>query len=208
MTGKFPPRLIPDIGDYWSGYAAGLAAAARSLDLDRLRAAAALVEATIRADNWIYTCGNGGSAAIANHLQCDFAKGIQADTAHLPRVISLAANLETILAIGNDFAFEDVFAFQLRTAARAGDLLITVSASGNSENIVRPIQWARQNGVKTIALTGFDGGRSAALADVNLHVAGHNYGIVEDVHQSIMHTLAQFVRQTAMAPDQVSGARF
>ena len=87
-------------------------------------------------------------------------------------------------------------------------MLITISASGNSENIVRPIEWARRNGVKTIALTGFEGGRSARLADVNLHVDARNYGVVEDVHQSLMHVLSQFMRQAAMAADKIPGARF
>jgi phosphoheptose isomerase len=208
MVEPFPPRRFADIGTYWQAYAVQLAAAAASVDHGQLAAAAALIEAAIRDGRWIYCCGNGGSAAISNHLLCDFAKGIQTDTDHRPRVISLAATLETITAIGNDIGFEDVFVYQLRTAARAGDVLITISSSGNSENIVRPSQWARQNGVKAIALTGFDGGRSAQLADVNLHVTGRNYGVVEDVHQSLMHTLAQFIRQAAMPADKIPGARF
>jgi phosphoheptose isomerase len=208
MVEGFPGHRIADIGTYWRGYAAQLANASASVDCARLEAAAALIEAAIKDGRWIYACGNGGSAAISNHLLCDFAKGIQTGTEHRPRVISLAANLETILAIGNDIGFDDVFVHQLRTAARPGDVLITISASGNSENVVRPIEWARRNGVKTIALTGFDGGRSARLADINLHVAGRNYGIVEDVHQSLMHALSQFIRQAAMAADQIPGARF
>ena len=208
MVDPFPTRRIGDIGTYWQGYAEQLAGAAASVDRAKLAAAASLIEAAIEARRWIYACGNGGSAAISNHLLCDFAKGIQTDTDHRPGVISLAANLETILAIGNDIGFDDVFVYQLRTTAQPGDVLITISSSGNSENIVRPIEWARQNGVKTIALTGFEGGRSARLADVNVHVTARNYGVVEDVHQSLMHVLAQFIRQAAMAADKIPGARF
>lgn len=208
MQEKFPSLKIADIGDYWAGYASQLAAAAASVDRSQLRAATALIEGALKGSHWIYGCGNGGSAAVSNHLHCDFSKGMQTDTAYLPRVISLSANLETILAIGNDIGFEDVFVYQLRTTAKPGDVLMTISSSGNSENIVRPIEWARQNGVKTIALTGFDGGRSKRAADVSLHVDSHNYGVVEDVHQSLMHTLAQFIRQAQMPSDKIAAARF
>jgi len=92
--------------------------------------------------------------------------------------------------------------------AAPGDLLITISASGDSENIVRALEWAGANGLAAIAMTGFSGGRSAGLADVNLHVAAENYGVVEDVHQSLMHCLSQYLRQRAMPPDLVSRRRF
>jgi len=157
---------------------------------------------------WLFVCGNGGSAAISNHLLCDFAKGIQTDTAVLPRVISLSANLEIITAIANDISFEECFVYQLRTAARPGDLLMTISASGNSENIVKPIQWANDNGIDSIALTGFSGGRSAELATVNVHVEGDNYGVIEDTHQSIMHMLAQYLRIAHMPAELIAERKF
>jgi len=106
--------------------------------------------------------------------------------------------VELITAIGNDIDFAEIFAYQVRTAARAGDALMTISSSGNSENIVRAIEWARRENIKTIAMTGFDGGRSAKLADINIYVPAQNYGVVEDIHQSIMHILAQYVRASLM----------
>ena len=98
--------------------------------------------------------------------------------------------------------------YPLRTMARPGDVLISISSSGNSENIVRAVAWARDNGVGTIALTGFSGGRSADDADVNLHVDAANYGVVEDVHQSLIHVLAQYLRQKAMPPELVASRTF
>jgi D-sedoheptulose 7-phosphate isomerase len=92
--------------------------------------------------------------------------------------------------------------------ANPGDVLLTVSSSGNSENIVRAVRLARENKVHTISMTGFDGGRSAELADVNLHVRAANYGIVEDVHQSLMHALAQFLRQQAMPAGLIDQRKF
>jgi len=197
---SFPSQIYSSAGSYIAGYRDEMARAWASVDLAAFDRAAAMLDAAIRARRMIYACGNGGSSAISGHLLCDFLKGIQTDTKLLPRVVSLASHLELITAIANDISYDEVFAYQLRTLAAPGDVLITVSSSGNSENIVRAIDWARQNGVATIAMTGFSGGRSAKLADVVLHVAAENYGIVEDMHQSMMHCLAQYLRQRAMSP--------
>ncbi|MCI3951911.1 MAG: gmhA, partial [Burkholderiales bacterium] len=89
-----------------------------------------------------------------------------------------------------------------------GDALITISASGNSENIVRAASWAKQNGILVISMTGFSGGRSAIIADVNLHVAADNYGIIEDVHQSLMHLLAQYIRHANMSQEYITQRAF
>jgi len=122
--------------------------------------------------------------------------------------VSLASHLELITAIANDISYDEIFAYQLKTLASVGDVLVTISSSGNSENIVRAIDWAKANGVGTIAMTGFAGGRSARLADVNLHVAAENYGIAEDVHQSLMHCLAQYLRQREMPETLVRERKF
>jgi D-sedoheptulose 7-phosphate isomerase len=195
---SFPDKPYPTAGAYIAGYREAMAAAWASVDPAAFDRAAAMLAEAIRGKRMIYACGNGGSAAISGHLLCDFLKGIQTDTALRPRVVSLASHLELITAIANDISYDEIFAYQLKTMAAAGDVLMTISSSGNSENIVRAIDWARGNGVGTIAMTGFAGGRSARLADINLHVAAENYGIVEDIHQSMMHALAQYLRQSAM----------
>ena len=204
----FPDKGYLSIADYCDDYLARLAQAGASIDRAALARAAELLDAAFARSAWLFVCGNGGSAAIANHLLCDVAKGVQTDTGVLPRVMSLSSNLEMVTAIANDIAFEDCFLYQLRTAARAGDLLMTVSSSGDSENIVRALHWAAENGLESIALTGFDGGRSAPLATVNLHVDGDNYGVIEDTHQSIMHVLAQYLRQAQMPEALISERRF
>jgi D-sedoheptulose 7-phosphate isomerase len=205
---SFPQEIYAQAGDYLAAYRQALSDAWQSVDQDAANRAADLLETAFSGGHTVFACGNGGSAAIANHLLCDFLKGVQTDTKLRPRVISLANSIELITAIANDIAYEEIFAYQLRTLARAGDVLITISASGNSENIVRAVRWAHDNGVGSIALTGFDGGRSAGLADVNLHVQASNYGIVEDVHQSLMHILAQYMRQHAMPPGATPTHRF
>jgi len=204
----FPERHYDGIGAYCDDYVAQLAHAAASIDRDKLAEAAELLRRAFDDGAWLFVCGNGGSAAIANHLLCDFAKGIQTDTNLLPRVVSLSANLELITAIANDITFDDCFIYQLRTAARRGDLLLTISSSGDSENIVRAVDWAGANGLQSICLTGFDGGRSAKGAAVNIHVEGDNYGVVEDTHQSIMHMLSQYLRQACMTNARISQRKF
>ncbi len=202
----FPDKGYLSIANYCDDYLARLAQAGASIDRAALARAAELLDSVFARGAWLFVCGNGGSAAIANHLLCDVAKGVQTDTGMLPRVMSLSSNLEMVTAIANDIAFEDCFLYQLRTAARGGDLLMTISSSGDSENIVRTLDWAAANGLESIALTGFDGGRAAPLATVNLHVDGDNYGVIEDTHQSIMHVLAQYLRQAQM-PDALIAER-
>jgi len=205
---KFPAEIHGSAAEYWAKYAEAAAYAVKNVDTREIERAADFLYNLFCEGRTLYVCGNGGSAAISNHLLCDFAKGIQADTPLKPKVVSLASHLELITAIGNDFEFAEIFAYQLQTFASKGDALLTVSASGNSENIVRAIEWAKANGVGTIALTGFDGGRSSKLAEINLHVPASNYGIVEDVHQSIMHVFAQYLRMRRMDPALVDCRNF
>ena len=205
---RFPSKKIDSIGTFFEAYSEELQCAVATVSRENMSAAQHLICAAIDQEANIFACGNGGSAAISNHLVCDHAKGIQTDTGLRPRVHSLASNIELITAVGNDIGYADIFAYQLATFARSGDLLITISSSGDSENIVRAILWAKEHAVKTIAMTGFGGGRSARLSDVNLHVASENYGVIEDIHQSLMHALAQFIRQSRMPEELIRERKF
>lgn len=199
----FPENQFQDIGAYARGYFEAVAAAAATVDGDKLAEAAAILARVYGGTGMVYACGNGGSAAISNHLVCDHCKLVQTDTTLTPRVYSLSSHVEMITAIANDYSYDDIFLFQLKSLARPGDALISISSSGNSENIVRACRWARDHDIPVIAMTGFEGGRSAELADVNLHVDADNYGVIEDVHQALMHVLAQYVRQAHMEADLV-----
>jgi phosphoheptose isomerase len=156
----------------------------------------------------MFSCGNGGSAAIANHIQCDHVKGIRTQTDLTPQVLSLSTNVELLTAVANDLGYENVFVHQLQSQARPGDVLLAVSSSGRSPNIVHAIAWARDHGLRTIALTGFDGGAARTMAEVAVHVDCTNYGIVEDLHQAIMHALAQYIRQSRMSANSISNTVF
>jgi phosphoheptose isomerase len=208
LTEKFPSRSYDTPEDYFRVYSINIAEAWRTIDQTAISHGAKLLRECLARDGIIYACGNGGSAAIANHLLCDFQKGIQTNTKVKPRVVSLSSHLELITAIANDISYDDIFVYQLKTMARPGDLLMTISSSGNSENIVRAAQWAKQNAIPTISLVGFSGGRSAGIADATIHVAAENYGIVEDIHQSVMHMFAQFLRQAHMTPEAIKQSKF
>jgi len=204
----FPDQKFLNASAFTKAYFDQLAKAAATLDETRVDMATELLSVAYENRKTVYACGNGGSAAISNHLHCDHLKGVQTDTDLRPRVVSLSANLETITAIANDISYDEVFSYQLQTLAEAGDVLITVSSSGNSENIVRAAEWAKENDLIVIAMTGFDGGRSAKLADVNLHIDADNYGVIEDVHQSLMHILAQYVRMIHMPDELIEERKF
>jgi phosphoheptose isomerase len=208
IVAKFPAVPYESAAAYFDAYAKETARAVSSIDTAALdRAAAILLEAYTDGAR-VFACGNGGSAAIANHLQCDHMKGVRTATDLAPRVMSLNANIELLTAIANDMAYEDVFVYQLQSQAGPGDVLIAVSSSGRSPNIVRALTWARDHDLHTIAFTGFDGGGAKAVADVTIHVEGANYGIVEDLHQAIMHALAQSIRQSRMTADAISSGVF
>ena len=158
--------------------------------------------------NLVFSCGNGGSAAVANHLQCDHLKGVRTGTDLHSRVVSLSSNVELLTAIANDVGYHDSFAYQLRAQSQPGDVLIVISSSGRSPNILHALQWATDNGLRTIALTGFDGGKARPIAEISVHVDSSNYGVVEDLHQSIMHAMAQYVRQSRMSADAIASSLF
>ena len=204
----FPDAKFADAGSYTGAYFAQINTAAASLDMEKVGQAARILTKTYTAGGMVYACGNGGSAAISNHLVCDHCKLVQTDTDLTPRVVSLSSTIEMITAIANDISYDEVFSYQLQTMAKPGDTLITISSSGDSENIVRAAQWAKKNGLPVISMTGFSGGRSADIADVNLHVTADNYGVIEDIHQSLMHILAQYIRQAHMGEDVIKQRKF
>ena len=204
----FHDQKFSDIAGYSDAYFEQLNAAAASVDRAKLSQAATLLEKSYGKGATLYVCGNGGSAAISNHLVCDHLKLIRTDTDLIARVVSLSTNIETITAIANDISYEDVFVYQLQSLGLKGDILMTISSSGDSENVVRAATWAKENGITVISLTGFAGGRTAEIADINLHVEGDNYGVIEDIHQSLMHILAQYIRQKQMTEPLIKERKF
>ncbi|MDP6428486.1 MAG: SIS domain-containing protein [Rhodospirillales bacterium] len=204
----FPDSKFTDAGAYVDAYFEQTAKAAASVDREALAGAVEILKRAYEGGATLFVCGNGGSASISNHLACDHGKLLATDTDLLPHVQSLAANVEVITAIANDISYDQVFVHQLKLQADAGDVVMTVSSSGDSENVARAAGWARDNGLEVISLTGFEGGRTAEIATVNLHVRADNYGVIEDVHQSLMHLMGQFLRQARMDETLIRERKF
>jgi phosphoheptose isomerase len=196
---KKDPRFLnviidgDDIGQYLEGYAEQLKQAINTVDKAQLQLAYLAIEGVAAAGGKIYAIGNGGSSSIADHLCCDWTKGTHVRGAPSLSSFSLSANVALYSAIANDYGFENVFSTQVEFHTRPGDLIIAISSSGNSPNIIHAVNKAKALGVKTIGMSGFKGGELAAAADVSLYVDANNYGIVEDAHQALVHILAQFI---------------
>lgn len=180
----------------FAAYREMLDRAASTVESSAIERASDLLLSALKDDRTIFACGNGGSTSIVNHMVCDFNKGISTDTAFKPRFFSLTSEVSLVTAAGNDCGYEESLRLPLSIWLRKGDLLLAVSSSGNSPNILRALEYARENGAATILLSGFSGGRAASLADVVLHVKSDNYGVVEDVHQMLLHSLSQHIRTT------------
>jgi D-sedoheptulose 7-phosphate isomerase/D-glycero-D-manno-heptose 1,7-bisphosphate phosphatase len=205
---RFPSHQYDSAAAFSRDYANEIGLALSTVDVAELDRAAKILNAAYDRDAAVFACGNGGSASIANHLQCDHVKGVRVGTELHTRVMSLSTNIELLSAIANDVGYESVFEYQLESQARPGDVLVVVSSSGRSPNIVRALEWAAAHDLDTIALTGFAGTPARELATVSIHVQSSNYGVIEDAHQACMHLLAQYVRQSRMTADSVASQVF
>jgi len=137
----------------------------------------------------IYIFGNGGSAATASHYANDFNKGISEYTQKKFRFICLNDNVPTIMAIANDIGYDEIFRFQLRGRLREGDLVIGISGSGNSKNVINALEYTKECGIRTLGITGYDGGKVKQMVDVSMHVPIKNMQISEDIHMIFDHLM-------------------
>ena len=170
----------------------------RTLERFDKQAAAEVLGAILRAyeaEGTIYVCGNGGSASTASHMANDFNKGISEYVQKKFRFYSLTDNVATMLSIANDISYDEMFRFQLQGRLRKEDLVIGISGSGNSMNVVNALTYAREQGVQTVAVCGYSGGRIKEIADVAFHVDINNMQIVEDVHLILNHLLMNVLQR-------------
>ncbi len=144
----------------------------------------------------IFVFGNGGSASTASHFACDMVKGASFNRSSRFRIMALTDSLPTMTAYSNDVSYDIVFAEQLRNFARPGDLVMGISGSGNSPNVLRAMEYANSIGCKTVALTGRDGGKLGPLAQVNVNVPNPHMGRIEDAHMIVCHMIAYYFMDT------------
>lgn len=158
-----------------------------TVNLDDMNTFMNMLEETRKAGRRVFICGNGGSGATASHFTCDYIKGVNYYAGLDYDFECLNDNIPTMLAVANDISYDDIFVYPLRFKLREGDMVIGISGSGNSENVLRAIDYANTHGGKTFGLVGFDGGKLKKIAQRSIHIASDNMQIVEDLHMIIDH---------------------
>ena len=159
------------------------------LDVNAINAAMNLLSETLDAEKNIYIFGNGGSASTASHFTNDFNKGISEYTEKKFRFVCLNDNVATITAIANDISYDEIYSHQLKGRLKQGDIVMAISGSGNSANIIKAVEYAKEQGNRIIALTGYSGGKLKPLADISLHVPIEDMQITEDMHIVFDHLM-------------------
>jgi D-sedoheptulose 7-phosphate isomerase len=164
-------------------------AAINSIPADAVARLIERLRQALKEDRHVFIFGNGGSASNSSHFATDLGKGSSDKLGSRFRVISLNENVSWITALANDYHYDDVYARQLHNYAKAGDMVLTLSVSGNSPNLVKAFQWAKENGLYTAALVGGKRGKLAEIADEVIVIDSQHYGRVEDVQMTICHML-------------------
>ncbi len=175
----------------------------RHLDIDEINRVINLLEQAYDDEKTIYIFGNGGSSATASHFQNDFNKGISEHLNKRFNFLCLNDNVATMMAVANDIGFEEVFRFQLTGHIRPGDLVIAISGSGNSKNVLNAVEYAKKQGNKVIGVTGYNGGKLKELADYNLYVPVNSMQITEDVHMFFDHMIMSIFYKTLAGIDHL-----
>jgi D-sedoheptulose 7-phosphate isomerase len=168
-----------------------------NIDTEKVSQAIEWFRSALDNDRHIFVCGNGGSGSTASHFVCDILKGASYQRDKRFRIISLCDSVATLTAYSNDVCYDSAFVEQLKNYAKAGDLVMALSGSGNSPSVLKAIEYANVAGCKTIALTGRDGGRLGPLAQLNIQVAEQHMGRIEDAHLIICHMIAYYLMETA-----------
>lgn len=184
------------IRDLFQSYISRIDHALDTISLNELETSIEIISNVSKKSGKIWLIGNGGSAATASHFATDLSRCTGANGQPL-NAISLCDNLGLITAIGNDFSFEDIFIKQLQNLGKAGDLLISISASGNSRNLIKAVEFANTHSISTLSMVGFDGGTIQELSNNSIYVqtAIGDYGIAEDCHSIICHYISSQLRE-------------
>lgn len=167
-----------------------------TISLNELETSIKIISGSSKNNGKIWLIGNGGSAATASHFATDLSR-CTGENRQPISAISLCDNLGLITAIGNDFSFQDIFIKQLQNLGKAGDLLISISASGNSKNLIKAVEFANALSISTLSLVGFDGGALQELSENSIHVKTNigDYGVAEDCHSIICHYISSQLRK-------------
>jgi len=194
---KFPNKKYLSCRDFYIDYNNKLSQTFQNIHFDELVKITKLLEKKIRTKNQIFVCGNGGSASVSNHFLCDFNKGIKLSSKYklLPKVISLANSVELITAISNDISFKEIFKHQLENLGNKNDIIFIFSSSGKSPNILEVVKLAHKKKIDVISIIGFgDNSYLKKNSRFYINLNTKNYGLTEDLFQSVMHMISQFLK--------------
>jgi D-sedoheptulose 7-phosphate isomerase len=182
---------MPDFKNEITAYYDREIATIKKLNYDELNQAMNVLLDHYERETNVYVFGNGGSSATASHMVCDFNKGACMDVEKRFRFICLNDNIPTLMAIGNDVGFDDVFYYQLENKIKKEDLVLAISGSGNSINVIKAVAYAKKVGCDIIGMTGYDGGKLDKLSAYHLHVPADDMQITEDLHMGFDHMIMQ-----------------
>ena len=177
----------------------------QNLDVDSINKALNLLLQAFEDGKTVYVFGNGGSSATASHFQNDFNKGVSEHTEKKFNLLCLNDNVATVMAVANDIGFDEVFRFQLQGHLKPGDIVMAISGSGNSKNVINAAEYAKSMGNQVIGLTGFNGGKLKQLSDVSLHAPIHSMQITEDIHMIFDHLMMSVFYKTLAGLDHIKG---
>lgn len=175
------------------------------LDVNEIDRALNLLVETLNNEGTIYIFGNGGSSSTASHFVNDFNKGVSEYLEKKFNFICLNDNVSTLMAIANDIGFEEVFRFQLKNRLKKNDIIIAISGSGNSKNVINAVEYAKENGNQIIGLTGYNGGKLKELSDINLHVPVNSMQVTEDIHMIFDHLMMSILYRTLCGIEHLKG---
>jgi D-sedoheptulose 7-phosphate isomerase len=164
------------------------------LDIQAINTAMNEILQAYQREATIYIMGNGGSFATASHFVCDFNKGVSEKLSKKFHFVCLGDNVPIITAIANDISYDDIFLFQLEGVLKPSDLIIAISGSGNSKNVVKAAEYAKNVGCKVVSMTGYNGGKLKQLSDFSMHVNMNDMQIVEDIHMSFDHMMMRVLK--------------
>lgn len=183
------------VAEYLDLYTYRLKNILKKIDSVELSKIIKLLIRTFSENNTVYVIGNGGSASTASHMQSDFGFFLRDYTKFRPKVVSLTDNISLITAISNDTSYDNIFKEQLNGKFTSSDVLIAISASGNSLNVINATKYANKIGGSTVAFTGFDGGELAKVTQYSLHTPNTigDYGPIEDIHVIISHIIINYL---------------
>ena len=178
--------------NFAEAYKTDLLKTIETIDLEKVGQAIEMLRQARDENRRIFVCGNGGSASTASHFVCDMVKGASFRRDKRFRIMALTDSLPTITAYANDVSYDCVFVEQLKNFAEPGDVVMAISGSGNSPNVLQAIEYANSIGCRTIALSGRNGGKLGPMAQLNLHASHPHMGRIEDVHMIVMHMICYY----------------